>query len=68
MLEKVCETVPEGRLTQPVAQRWVSAAVAMERYLVFYPDLIAFFAQKEGRQLAMNDKQEVGLKSTITSW
>lgn len=62
MLDKVYEGVPKGRLTQPVAHRWVSAAMTMERYLVFHPDLVAFFAQKEGgRQLAMKEKQEVGL-------
>lgn len=63
MLDKVYERVPRGRLTQPVAHRWVSAALAMERYLVFHPNLIAFFKQEEGRQPAMNQKQEVSLKS-----
>lgn len=67
MIEKVSETVPRGRLTQSVAHRWVSAAQAMERYLVLYPDLIAF-SQEEGRHLAMVDKQEVGRNSLTTFW
>lgn len=67
MLEMTHETVPRGRLTQSVTHRWVSAAQTMERYLVFYPDLIAL-SHMEGRHLAMTDKQEVGFTSMTAFW
>ena len=58
MLREKYESAPKGHLAQHVIHRWVSASKAMERYLVYHPDLIPFFASRS-RQLAVTNKQEV---------
>ena len=55
-----------------MTHRWVSASKAMERYLVYHPDLITFFASRS-RQLAVTNKQEVRvfaphLVNTLWCW
>lgn len=60
LLKELCKTVPQGRLVKAVSHRWVSAAHSMECYLVYYPGLLAIFAQQEDKQLTVKDEQEVG--------
>ena len=72
MLREKYESAPKGHLAQHVTHRWVSASKAMERYLVYHPDLITFFASRS-RQLAVTNKQEVRvfephLVNTLWCW
>ena len=55
--------LPKGGLRQVVPHRWVSRTTCLERFLVYYPDLLKLYAEGVEKQMPVRDIRVVSLVS-----